>query len=109
MKNDNTFAGLPKILNEISLKEIKRIDAGLEGDWSPTVLTIWSVTDGLNEFDDSQLRHEIYKPCLELYFEDTWVGIHCYKKENNQNIFDRNFASKVIKYVEMKLGFKAIT
>lgn len=32
----------PKIIKEISLAHLKRIDVALEGNWNSTVSTVWS-------------------------------------------------------------------
>jgi len=36
----NLKSDLPQILNHISLRDLKRIDVALEGDWNPTVATV---------------------------------------------------------------------
>ncbi len=72
----NNKKELPKIIKEISLQEIQRIDAALEGNWSPTVVTVWSREKGIHGFSEVSLTHPEYKPSLELYFKNTWVGIH---------------------------------
>lgn len=95
---------LPKILKEISLDDLERIDVALEGDWSPTVVTVWSRERGLQGFSGITRSHETYKPSLELYFGDTWVGIHCFKRVDNQNVFDEEFALRVIGHVENIAG-----
>jgi hypothetical protein len=36
---------LPKLLEEISLTNLHRIDVALEGDWNSTVVTVWTRKD----------------------------------------------------------------
>jgi len=91
---------LPKILKEISVQDLERIDVGLEGDWSATVVTVWSKKRGLLGFSKVTRSHSRCKPSLELYFENTWVGIQCFTRIDNQNVFDEELAIKVIEYVE---------
>ena len=91
---------LPGILTEVSLDRLVRIDAALEGDWSPSVVTVWSREDGFVGFESVASRHPTFKPGIELYFEDTWVGIHCYRRVDDENIFDTELARSVIEYVQ---------
>ncbi len=95
---------LPKILKEISVQGLERIDVGLEGDWSPTVVTVWSRETGLLGFSKVTRSHPRCKPSLELYFENAWVGIQCFKRIDNQNVFNEELAIKVIEYVEESFG-----
>jgi hypothetical protein len=92
--------GLPEILTEISLERLIRIDAGLEGDWSPTVVTVWSSDDGLVGFEAVADRHPVFKPSLELYFDGAWIGVHCFRRVGDENVFDEELARDVIGYVE---------
>lgn len=94
---------LPKILKEIPLDNLFRIDVALEGDWSQTVVTIWTREKGLLGFSRITRSHSIFKPSLELYFENSWVGIHCFKRIENQNVFDEPLALKIIDYIENRL------
>ncbi len=91
---------LPKILKEISLQDLQRIDVALEGDWSSTVVTVWSRERGRHGFSEIVRSHPIYKPSLELCFEDTWVGLHCFKRIDYQNVFDEELALEIIGHVE---------
>ena len=42
---------IPKLISDISLNKLKRIDAGLEGNWNPSVVTIWTRNEGLIGYD----------------------------------------------------------
>ncbi len=37
---------IPSIVRQVSLDTVERIDMALEGDWSPTVHTIWTREHG---------------------------------------------------------------
>lgn len=94
---------IPTIIQEISLDTIQRIDLGLEGDWSPTVVTTWTRENGFIGFEEAVHSHPKHQPSLELYFENTWLGIHCFNRINGQNIFDQAFAFNIIQYIEQML------
>jgi hypothetical protein len=64
------------LIKKIPLKCIKRIDIALEGNWNPTVTTVWTRKDGFVGFSKVRKQHIKYKPSIELYFDDCWVGIH---------------------------------
>jgi hypothetical protein len=96
----NAETPLPKMLQDVSLHDLMRIDAGLEGDWSPTVVTVWSRDGGFMGFEGVTRTHPSYRPCLELYFEDSWLGLHCYTRSGAEYVFDEGFANRVIAYVE---------
>ena len=91
---------IPLIIHEISMKTIQRIDVALEGDWSPTVVTVWSPEQGSTGFSEVTGLHSENKPSLELYFKDSWIGIHCFNRINGKNVFDEAFARRIIEYVE---------
>ena len=94
---------IPQILEEISYDRLERIDLALEGDWNATVVTVWLKDSGLLGFEKSKIKHPEFKPSLELYFKDVWVGIHCYQTINGQNVFDKQKAEKIIAYIEKQL------
>ena len=98
---------IPKILSEVSLDDLQRIDAALEGDWNATVVTIWSAKEGRLSFSEIVRNHSTYKPSLELYFHTTWLGIHCYTRQNGQNVFDETLAKEIITYIEEQLKTKS--
>lgn len=88
------------ILSFLPLTELTRIDVGLEGDWSPTVCTVWDREMGLVGFGHVTREHQSFKPSLELYFSDSWVGFHCYKVVEREYVFDEQFVREVIAEVE---------
>ena len=91
---------IPKIIEEISLNELNKIDVALEGDWSSTVVTIWTCEKGFQGFSEVARSHERFKPSLELYFDGMWVGLHCFNRVDNENVFDEQLAMKVVEYVD---------
>jgi len=95
----NPKSDLPKILMDISYHDVKRIDVGLEGNWNPTVVTVWSKEKGFLGFFSVPRSHAEFKPSIELYFSDTWVGIHCYKKCDKSYVFDEKLALRIIEFV----------
>jgi len=90
-------------LNNFSLDKLTRIDVGMEGDWNPSVVTVWSRERGLLGFARVARRHPIFKPSIELYFEDGWIGLHCYTRIDGQNHFDESKALEIIRMVEKRL------
>lgn len=69
------------LLRVIPLDGILRIDVGLEGDWSGSVVTVWTRDQGLVGFDHVARSHSDHQPSAELYFEGAWVGVHCFRIE----------------------------
>lgn len=53
----NDYKYIPSILREISLGEIKRVDAALEGDWNRTMVTIWNRDKGSLGFSKVTRTH----------------------------------------------------
>ncbi len=94
---------IPGILQHIPLSGILRIDVGLEGNWSSTVVTVWFRDSGNIDFSKVIRSHPSHKPSLELYFQGAWLGIHCYSCKKGKNVFNEHFARKVIDYVEENL------
>ena len=94
---------ITELLESVRLNGITRIDVGLEGNWSPTVVTVWNRETGIIRFDHVKRAHPIHKPSLELYFHGTWLGIHCFCQIKNELVFDQELAERVIEYVEGKL------
>lgn len=87
------------ILDGVALDGILRIDAALEGDWSGTVVTVWRPGEMEPDFSQVVLEHPEYHPSLELYFEGRWVGVHCFRREGDQNRFDEEKARALVKEV----------
>ncbi len=98
----NEFKNIPSIIREISYDGIQRVVAGLEGDWNPTMVTIWTRNKGTLGFSHVTRAHSTFKPSLELYFKRSWVGIHCYKRINGYNVFDEENAAEILKYITVK-------
>jgi len=94
---------LPKLLEEISLTNLHRIDVALEGDWSATVVTVWTRKERFLGLSEVRMFHEVLKPSVELYFDNSWVGMHCFKRIDNMNVFDKELALRIIDYVEARL------
>jgi len=92
--------GIPNLLKSVPLEGILRIDVALEGDWSQTVATVWSREAGHMGFSKVIKSHPTFKPSLELYFQAFWLGVHCFTRTKDVNVFDNNFASQIINYVE---------
>ena len=92
---------LPPLLSACPLADLTRIDVGLEGDWSPTVTTVWTREGGRLGFADVAREHEFFKPSLELYFTDGWIGLHCFHRTGNVNVLDEERLERVISDVEV--------
>jgi hypothetical protein len=90
------------MIREISLDGIQKVVAALEGDWNPTMVTVWTRDRGALGFSAVTRTHPTFKPGLELYFEDTWLGIHCFNRSNGKNVFDEEFAVELLEYIETK-------
>ena len=95
---------LPSIVKEVSLRDIQRIDMALEGDWNTTVVCVWRRENGFAGFGNVVRKHQNLKPSMELYFVDTWVGLHCYKKSENMNVLDEEYAMSIISFVASKVN-----
>ena len=87
----------------IPLQHIMRIDAGLEGNWSGSVVTVWTRNQGMVGFERVARSHATHKPSLELYFDGTWVGIHCFKTRTGQNVFDEELATELIALIAARI------
>jgi hypothetical protein len=92
------------ILSSCNLDELKRIDVGLEGNWSPTVSVAWSRNDGSIALDHPVLEHSTFKPSLELYFDNGWIGFHCFRRIGDMNVLDDELLNRVIQKVEAMLA-----
>jgi hypothetical protein len=96
-------AGPIDAIRKISIADIKRVDIALEGNWNRTVTTVWDRKKGFGGFSKVKKQHARYKPSVELYFPDYWVGIHCYKRLKGRNVFDARLALRIIKYIDRRL------
>jgi hypothetical protein len=99
-----TSVELLPLLSACPLADLTRIDVGLEGDWSPTVTTVWTREGGRLSLTDVARVHESFKPSLELYFVDAWIGLHCFRRVGNTNVFDEDFLEKVVNDVESAIA-----
>ena len=95
---------LRPLLSTCPLDELTRIDFGLEGNWSPTVTTVWTRESGRQGQTDVVREHEFFKPSLELYFVDGWIGLHCFSRVGNANVFDEDLLEHVIDDVEAAIA-----
>ena len=93
---------VPAALHAIPLDAIMRIDAALEGDWSATVVPLWTRAGGFLGFDGVVRRHPDRRPALELYCPGYWVGIHCCREEAGAFVLDEARARAVVAYVEAR-------
>ena len=55
---------IPLIIREISFDGILRVDAALEGDWNPTMVTVWTRDKGALGFSTVTRTHSTFKPSL---------------------------------------------
>ncbi len=92
------------LLSACPLEDLSRIDVGLEGDWSPTVTTVWTRENGRLGLADAVREHDIFRPCLELYFVDAWIGLHCFGRVGKANVLDETFLERVIRDVEAAMA-----
>ena len=93
-----------EMLDDLSLDDLVRIDAGLEGDWSDTVVTIWTRQDGLIGFGSAPASHSEHFPSVELIFRAHWLGMRCYVRHAGLNELDERMAMTVIELVERRLA-----
>ena len=92
------------LLSACQLGDLKRIDVGLEGDWSPTVEVFWTREAGVLNRSDIVLQHVSYKPSLEVYFENGWIGLHCFRRAAGRNVLDRALLQRIVDAVEAALA-----
>ena len=100
----NANRHLPQILTHLSFHDVLHIDVALEGDWNPTVKTVWSKEKGFIGFTHIVRSHPRLKPSLELYFPDHWIGIHCFRRMGDVNVFDEDLATRIIEYVSERVS-----
>jgi len=92
------------LLGAIPLNGVRRIDVGLEGDWSGTVVTVWTRDQGLVGFDEAVRSDLDRKPSAELYFDGAWVGVHCFRVDDGRNVLDEDLAMELVRQVEQHIG-----
>ena len=95
---------LPALLSACSLDDLTKIDVGLEGDWSPTVTTVWTRQDGRLDQTDVVREHESCKPSIEICFVGGWIGLHCFHRDGNVNVLDESLVERVIDDVEAAIA-----
>ncbi len=93
---------LPCWLRFVPVERVIRIDVGLEGKWSETVGPVWSQTGGFLGFAQVPRSHSEYRPALELYLDEGWIGLPCFKIHGGRNVLDEVRARKVVDYVESR-------
>ncbi|MFC1615890.1 hypothetical protein ACFL21_02010 [Patescibacteria group bacterium] len=99
----NNPSQIPDIIKKIDLQDILRIDYALEGDWDKTLEVIWKKNKGLINFDKIIKSHKTFQPTIELFFEDHFLGIMCYKETKDGYIFDEEKAKVIIQYIEKNI------
>jgi len=68
---------IPDWVDSACLNQVVRIDLGLEGAWSETVVCVWDPEHAFSGVPtDFPARREL-RPALELYLPDGWIGIQC--------------------------------
>jgi len=88
------------ILRVIPLDKVVRIDVGLEGNWSESVVPVWRRGEGLLGFEQVARSHPDHKPSMELYFDGAWVGVPCFVHQGGANVFDSDLAAQLVQRVE---------
>lgn len=96
----NNTPELPPVIRQIDLKPILRVDYSMEGDWNRNLKVVWSAKDGFLDYNQINRSHPEHKPCLELYFDGYWLGIHCYRDEGGEHVFDEEKADAILNYIE---------
>lgn len=101
---DETTHSIPRWLRSVPLDRVIRIDVGLEGNWSETVRQVWSPSKGFTGFEQVPRCHSEYRPALELYLVDGWIGIQCFQVSDGQNVLDEPKARRLVELVESCTG-----
>jgi len=103
-ESDETTPAIPRWLSGVPIDRVIRIDVGLEGSWSETVRQVWSPSTGFTGFEQAPRCHSEYRPALELYLADGWIGIPCYRVSDGQNVLDEAKARRLVELVESCAG-----
>lgn len=90
----------PRWLDPEILDQVIRIDLGLEGDWSKTVSCVWDRDSGYLGLPQDLPRTAELRPCLELYMEDGWIGLHCFALRDGVHEVDVERLHSVVEYVD---------
>ena len=97
-------ARLGHVLAALPFDELLRIDVALEGAWSEKVRPLWTPADGFLGLSQVPAPRPGLRPALELYFAGYWVGIHCYRDERGEYVFDPDLAALLIAEVEARVN-----
>jgi hypothetical protein len=97
-------ARLGRVLAALPYDELLRIDVALEGAWSETVRPLWTPADGFLGLSQVPAPRPGSRPALELYFPGFWVGIHCYRDERGEFVFDPDLAALLIAEIEARVN-----
>ena len=92
------------LLSACPMDDLTRVDVGLEGDWSPTVTTVWARDKGRLGFAEVVREHESFIPSVELYFSGGWIGLHCFRHDGSVNVFDEGLAERIIDDIEVAIA-----
>ena len=68
------------------------------------MVPIWLRSAGRLDADPVTTRHPRFRPSLELYFEGAWVGLHCYREEQDGLVLDEERMEEVLRWVEAALS-----
>ena len=96
--------GVPDWANSITLSQVVRIDLGLEGDWSETVVCVWNPQDGFLGVPPAFPPHHDLRPALELYMPGGWIGIHCAVTVDGGYAVDEERLRKITECVDRARG-----
>ena len=91
-------------LDPAILPQVVRIDLGLEGDWSNSVTCVWDREEGYRGLPDALPVGRGLRPCLELYMEGGWIGIHCFVEHEGAHVLDRERARSLVEAVDRAAG-----
>jgi hypothetical protein len=92
-----------ELIARLALDDLVRIDVGLEGDWSPSVATVWTRGHGMSGFDAAPRGHHEHIRSVELIFPEHWVGMRCFVRKADRNAFDERLARTIVELVERRL------
>lgn len=90
---------LSRIIDNLPLSRLERIDCAFEGDWSGSVRTVWSPDVPEVRLPDRTWTTARYRPSIELMFDSSWFGIRCYTEGDGIRRLDARRATEIIDYV----------
>lgn len=94
---------LQPLLSACDIDDLDRIDVGLEGSWSQSVCTVWTRGGGWIGTQAAVKEHAIFKPSVELYFSNGWIGLHCFRRQGDSNVLDEPHLEQIVSRVEAAL------